>query len=493
MGSWEKPPLTNSSDRTPVPSGSGVHRRSILSAALATLPLGVLPTASPARAAGSSAGNGRKWTASWATAIQGAFVAPTAPQGPAVSAYIPQPDLSFALPNATTEGARDQTMRMIVKPDLWGETVRVRFSNLFGTRPVTFGAASVALQAYQANLAQGTSVPLTFGGRAGVTIEPGERRFSDPVRLPFVTERTLPLLAGRRLAVSFAVQGSSGPASFHLSALATNYISPPGSGDATGAEDDVAFPYTTTSFFFIDALDVTAPAGTLVVCALGDSITDGTFSTINGYDRWSDVMSRQLHNRFGERVSVVNEGIGGNAVVARLAGPPATERVEVDVLGLSGLDLVVWMEGINDLGGARLTPDPVIAGYRQVVGALHAAGVAVIGATVTPSLVPGGQVPANSPLAVDGAELAASYGSAQTDAYRRQLNEFILTSGIYDATVDFAAVMTDPGTGTLYAPFVPNSEGSAGDYLHPNRAGYQAMGVAAADAVQGLVTRRAAR
>ena len=288
--------MTNSSDRTPVPSGSGVHRRSILSAALATLPLGVLPTASPARAAGSSAGNGRKWTASWATAIQGAFVAPTAPQGPAVSAYIPQPDLSFALPNATTEGARDQTMRMIVKPDLWGETVRVRFSNLFGTRPVTFGAASVALQAYQANLAQGTSVPLTFGGRAGVTIEPGERRFSDPVRLPFVTERTLPLLAGRRLAVSFAVQGSSGPASFHLSALATNYISPPGSGDATGAEDDVAFPYTTTSFFFIDALDVTAPAGTLVVCALGDSITDGTFSTINGYDRWSDVMSRQLHN-----------------------------------------------------------------------------------------------------------------------------------------------------------------------------------------------------
>jgi lysophospholipase L1-like esterase len=189
----------------------------------------------------------------------------------------------------------------------------------------------------------------------------------------------------------------------------------------------------------------------------------------------------------------VNEGIGGNAVVAQLAGPPATERVEVDVLGLSGLDLVVWMEGINDLGNARLTPDPVIAGYRQVVDALHAAGVAVIGATLTSSLVPGGQVPANSPLAAASAELAASYGSAQTDAYRRQLNQFILTSGIYDATVDFAAVTTDPGTGTLYAPFVPNSQGSAGDYLHPNRAGYQAMGVAAADAVQGLVTRRAAR
>jgi len=97
-------------------------------------------------------------------------------------------------------------------------------------------------------------------------------------------------------------------------------------------------------------------------------------------------------------------------------------------------------------------------------------------------------VPANSPLAAAvGPAFAASYGSAQTDAYRKQLNTFILTSGIFDATVDFAAVTTDPSTGSLEAPFVPNSEGSAGDYLHPNRAGYQAMGTAAAEAVLGLV------
>ncbi|CAH2807048.1 MAG: hypothetical protein CPDRYMAC_6432 [uncultured Paraburkholderia sp.] len=79
------------------------------------------------------------------------------------------------------------------------------------------------------------------------------------------------------------------------------------------------------------------------------------------------------------------------------------------------------MEGINDLGNARLTPPPIIAGYRQVVSALNKARIAVIGATVTPSLVPNGQVPANSPLAAAvGQAFAASYGSAQTDSYRKR-------------------------------------------------------------------------
>jgi len=235
---------------------------------------------------------------------------------------------------------------------------------------------------------------------------------------------------------------------------------------------------------------VLAPKDTLVVVAYGDSITDGTFSTLNGDDRWSNVLSRQLHKKLGKRVSVVNQGIGGNGVVAPLTGQPATQRVARDVIGMSGVNLVVWLEGINDLGGGQLTPEPIIAGYRQVVAALRNAHIGVIGATITSSYVPNGQVPANSPLAAVAPELAAQYGSAQTDAYRRTLNRFILTGGLFDATADFDAVTTDPRSGTLYAPYVPNSEGSAGDYLHPNRFGYQAMGVTAANSVFGWLRAR---
>ncbi len=169
-------------------------------------------------------------------------------------------------------------------------------------------------------------------------------------------------------------------------------------------------------------------------------------------------------------------------------GQPATQRVGQDVLGLSGVKIVIWLEGINDLGAAGSTPEAVIAGYQQVVGALHAAGVKVIGATVTSSLAPGGRAPANSPLALLSPTFAATFGGAEVNAHRMRLNAFILTSGTFDATADFAAATTDPATGTLYARFVPNSGGTAGDYLHLNRAAYQAMGVAAANAVLQLIS-----
>ena len=54
---------------------------------------------------------------------------------------------------------------------------------------------------------------------------------------------------------------------------------------------------------------------------------------------------------------------------------------------------------------------------------------------------------------------------------------FILSSGIFDGVVDFDAVTRDAATGGLRAEFQPNSSiGGPGDALHPNRAGYLAMG-----------------
>src|SRR4029434_2047944 len=123
------------------------------------------------------------------------------------------------------------------------------------------------------------------------------------------------MLTGRRLAVSFHVVGSSGPMTWHAKALTTSYLSQPGAGAHGNEETDEAFPFTTTSWYFLDAVDVWGPQDTLVVAALGDSITDGSLSTLNGDDRWVDFLSRRLHDLLGTRVSVVNQGIGGNQVV----------------------------------------------------------------------------------------------------------------------------------------------------------------------------------
>jgi len=405
---------------------------------------------------------GRKWVATWAASAHGPY-----PSGNASA----QPVLDFAL-GPPERGAVDQTFRLIVKPDLWGRRVRLRFSNAFGTQRVTLDDVFVGVQSSGGNVIAGTNARVVFDrGRKTLTLAPGATTFSDPVDLPVATGGNRRLLAGRKLAVSFHVVGATGPMTWHAKALTTSYVTAPHAGSHGGDENDDAFPYTTTSWYFLDAVDVEAPEHTGLVVCFGDSITDGTASTLNGDDRWPDVLSRRLHAAYGERFSVVNAGIGGNQVVGPASystsspfagGPSALSRLERDVLSLSGVSSVIWLEGINDLS-AGATAEAVIAGFKEGVTRLRAHGrVRVIGATITSSV---------------GATTAS--GTPENDVKRKTINEFIRTGGLFDGVADFDAATRDPQTGALKDAFQPNSTtGGAGDRLHPNRAGYHAMGSA---------------
>jgi lysophospholipase L1-like esterase len=164
------------------------------------------------------------------------------------------------------------------------------------------------------------------------------------------------------------------------------------------AEDENAFPFSSASWYFLDALDMMAPAGARAIVAFGDSITDGTASTMNGDDRWSDVLARRLHAVYGNTITVVNAGIGGNQVVGPAeyspqkpfpGGPSAKDRLDRDVLSLSGIAAVVWLEGINDFSKNSNAPvEAVEAGMNDVVGRIRAkfTGVRIIGATLTSTL-----------------------------------------------------------------------------------------------------------
>jgi len=400
---------------------------------------------------------GQKWVATWAASVHGPY-----PSGNPSA----QPDMKFAFPDPA-QGAVDQSFRLIVKPDLWGDRVRIRLANTFGTQPVTFSAIHVGVSAAAGNVVKGTNRAVPFGGQRSVTIAPGASRYSDPVDLKLPAGA---LMDGRKLAVSFHIAGSSGPMTWHAKALQTSYITRPRSGDHSSDENDFNYPFTTTSWYFLDAVDMMAPADTVVVAAFGDSITDGTLSTLNGDDRWPDVFSRRLHAAYGNRVSVVNAGIGGNRILTPESypppqpfpgGPSALQRLDRDVLGLSGLSAVVLLEGINDISSGA-TPDAIIAGMKELVSRVRARGIKIVAATITPSLTANG----NS-------------GTPDANARRQAVNTFIRTGGLFDAVADFDAATVDEATGALREEFVPNSTiGGAGDRLHPNRAGYQAMGSA---------------
>ncbi|SPE33477.1 Lysophospholipase L1-like esterase [Candidatus Sulfopaludibacter sp. SbA3] len=405
---------------------------------------------------------GRKWITTWVASVHGPY-----PVGNASA----QPDLRLVFPTPET-GAHDQTFRLMVQPDLWSGRMRLRFSNAFGTRPVTLDGVFAGLQWSAAAVLAGTNRPVRFGGKPGVTISPGAWVWSDAVALPFVRNPVQPELAGRRLAVSFHVAGDSGPMTWHAKALTTSYVTAPGAGSKGQAGDESAFPFSTTSWYFLDAVDVMAPAATRVVVALGDSITDGTASTLNGDDRWPNALARRLHATYGNRIVVVNAGIGGNQVAGPAeysaqkpfaGGPSATQRLERDVLSLSGVSAVIWLEGINDFSrNADAEVDAVEAGMKEVVGRIRARlnGVKVIGATVVSAL----------------GSTNAAHGSPAEDRKRQQLNEFIRNSGLFDGVADFDRATLDPTTGGLRREFVPDSTtGGAGDKLHPNRAGYLAM------------------
>src|SRR5919199_2345942 len=280
------------------------NRRRLLRSVLALISVVALglPTAPVASAGRASAAQATEmWAASWAASVHGPY-----PSGNAVA----QPELKFAFPSPET-GAEDQTFRLIVRPDLWSDQLRLRLANTFGTQSVAFDGVFVGLQASGGALAAGTNRPVTFaGGTRGVTIPAGQSVYSDPVTLDYVDDPANFLFLGRKLAVSFHVVGASGPMTWHAKAMQTSYVTAPGAGAHGQDESEAAFSSTTTSWYFLDALDALAPAGTAVVAALGDSITDGTGSTLNGDDRWPDVLARRLHAAYGTRVSVVNEGIG---------------------------------------------------------------------------------------------------------------------------------------------------------------------------------------
>jgi lysophospholipase L1-like esterase len=415
---------------------------------------------------GNAAGQqSEKWVVSWTGSAHGPY-----PIGNPSA----QPDQRFAFPSAET-GANDQTFRLIVRPDIWGQQTRLRFTNVFGTRPITLDGAFVGLQLGGASVVTGTNRPVTFGGKDTVTIAPGSSAWSDSVALSFVGDPTAPELAARKLAVSFHIAGESGPMTWHAKALTTSYVTSPGAGSKGKDEGEAEFPYSTASWFFLDAIEMRAPQASFAIVAFGDSITDGTASTMNGDDRWPDVLSRRLHVIHGNRIAVVNAGIGGNQIAGPAeyspqkpfpGGPSARARIDRDVLELSGVGAMIWLEGINDFsknGNASL--EAAETGMKEIIGLIRARrpDIRIIGGTVVTAL---------------GSSNAA-HGFPEQDANRKALNEFIRASGLFDGVIDFDQITLDPRTGSLKPQFVPESTtGGPGDKLHPNRAGYLTMGTA---------------
>jgi lysophospholipase L1-like esterase len=392
------------------------------------------------------------WVTVWAASAQGAYP---------VGSTIAQPDLSVALP-VPAQGLVNQSFRMTLKPCQWSTRFRLRLSHRFGDRPLHLRGLSIGLHWGGGALVPGTRIDLP-----DQTLAPGASAWTPAVDWPATYASTQEML-GRHLSFSAWVDGASGPITWHAKAMATSYLASPGDSEAAGSESGLGFPHTTTATFFVDAIDAWLPSGVHAWVALGDSLTEGAATTLNGYDRWTDVLQRELWANGRHDVAVVNAGIGGNQVVGPApdagpwrGGPAATERLQRDVLDLSAVRTVFWLQGINDFSdNGHAEAANVIEAMAHVVKHLRQQGLRVMGATV--------------PSALGGTR--TGHGSARQDARRRAFNVEVRRGALFDAYVDLDLALTDPHTGALHAAFNGDSTlGEAGDGVHPNRAGHAAM------------------
>jgi lysophospholipase L1-like esterase len=254
---------------------------------------------------------------------------------------------------------------------------------------------------------------------------------------------------------------SHSPVTTHPASWQTGYVSPP--GNHAGA---ASMPVQSTTryrradglesatWFFLARVEVPAAERAGAIVTIGDSITDGTGSGLDAGNRWPDHLARRLA-RAGMGLAVLNAGIGGNRILVEGNGPSALARFDRDVLSQPGVTHVIVLEGINDIGQARANASPsgadLIAAHRTLVERAHARGLRIFGATLTP---------------FEG----ANYWTAEGEAKRQQLNEWIRTAKVYDGVFDFDAAVRDPAhPAKLQARYDP------GDHLHLNAAGYQAV------------------
>lgn len=415
-------------------------RSRVLQAALLAA-LGLLAS-SLAPAEASEAGSG--WVSAWSTGLMTADTAHPPPfaQGPT-------------------------TVRQVVRLTGGGKRVRLRLSNAFGSGPLQIDAARLALSSKPKSAAIDPSSvrKVTFDGRDWVIIPPGAVYLSDPVDMPVA-----PLA---RLAVTLQFPVAPPGATIHRAARTTTYL-------AAGADPsaaDLPAAATILQWLQLSAVEVENPKA-VVIAAFGDSITDGSGTRDNSYQRWPDLLAERLQADPKRRHwAIINAGIGGNRLLKDGLSPSGLARLDRDALSLPGVQTLIVLIGVNDIGFVSregpVTPDTrqivvegLKSGYRQVVERAHARGVRVVGATILPF---GG---------------AKAYRSdADADADRQAVNDWIRTSGVFDAVIDLDAVVRDQDR-----PATLRAEYDSGDHLHPSPAGYRAI----ADAIplDLLVARR---
>ncbi len=367
--------------------------------------------------------------------------------------------------NDVTGNLSNTTIRQRVHLSTGGDKLTVELSNQFGAGALEITAAHAAIPEDGSAIKPETDTPITFDGVGSVIIPAGMTVVSDPVYISTedLSDLFITISVGDvpyRSVISTYSTGLTG----HSNSRSTSYVK---SGVPVSTQD-MSSASKVSSWLFLAGINVLAPAENEAIVCFGDSITDGVGSTDNGNNRWPDVLAGLCkENEATGNISVLNMGIGGNAVVSGSVGPMASVRFEKDVLSQAGVKYVVLLEGINDIGkesavGAEPSySEQIIDVYKGFIEKAHENDIKIYCGTILPC----GNY--------------TSYYSDYEEQLRGEINTWIKSDGSgFDGVIDFAEAMEDPEK-----PGYLNTLYDCGDGLHPNVAGYELMGTMVYNAV----------
>ena len=351
----------------------------------------------------------------------------------------------------------NRSVRQVVKVSIGGDVIRLKLSNIYSMQPVEIRSIYIAHAKDSFAIDAKTAQYFKFGNSYKTVIPAGKQIVSDALKFNL---RNL-----ERVAITINYTSAPEVPTVHMGSRTTSYIMK----GVTNAHSNFEKAFRENHWYNISGIDVYTMSNNMsAIAIIGNSITDGKCSTDNAQNRWPDVMSEmlQLKHKITNQ-GVLNLGIGNNRVtVPGGFGALAKERFDRDILMQSGVKKVVIFEGVNDIGAARSGSSETVA--RQIIESIQgmvkkakARKMKVYLGTITPFK-------------------GAGYYTHFHEAARLYVNDWIRSQAKnVDGILDFAKLLQDPNDDKRM-----KREYASNDWLHPNPAGYKAMGIYAADIIK---------
>lgn len=365
----------------------------------------------------------------------------------------------------------DVSQRVLLRNNLDGEALRLRFNNRGGEEALTIEHAAVEL-VNRVNGRRSERYAVTVSGQERIVLPPDSRPWSDPVSVRVTAEDDLIVwlyfkekTVARSACVTYTGKGwqsTHHKGNFHeTEALGYTFKS---ELCPTLAADPNPNQYAAG----VCAVSLLTDDEAKLIGLFGDSITQMSF--------FHDALLERLYRAYPGRCALINGGICGNRVQkpapvlpefpggGKQFGSAGRDRFFGDLCEAAAPDVIFLLEGVNDCSHSLVfgepdvpTADDIYAALCDVIRQAQGLGCRVCVGTVPPF---GGF---GEPWR-DGAE-----------ALRCAYNERIRAGDAADAVVDLDALMRDPNDAHRL-----RADLHLGDGVHPNWAGGELMAEAVA-------------